>query len=96
MTVHRGKLHPKTGEKSVREVQITVGGVLTIPPKGELKGLPDALLQHPVLQRDIRGRNVSVRQYEPKAAASPTADASVAQTEGKAGMRKVTPKKDKE
>jgi len=63
LDVVRGKHNPKTGEVTVAPKQITVGGVLTLPPKGELKSLPDVLLQHPQLKRDIESRAVSVKQH---------------------------------
>jgi hypothetical protein len=70
MKVHRGRLNPKNGEKSLAEQQIAVGGVLTLPPKGELKQLPDALLNHPALQRDIKNRKVLLKQRPTTTAAS--------------------------
>jgi len=81
MTVHRGEFNPKTGEKSVQPKQIAVGGVLTIPPRGEVKQLPDALLDHPALKRDIKNRLVSLKQRKT------TAKASVAPAEPKASSK---------
>ena len=70
MQVHRGHTNPKNGEKSLREKQIAVGGVLTLPPRGELKQLPDELLNHPALQRDIKNRKVLMKQRPTAKAAS--------------------------
>ena len=63
MTVVRGKFNPKTGETNLVEKPVTLGGVLTLHPGAELKGLPDTLLDHPALQRDIAARLVIVKKY---------------------------------
>lgn len=68
--VHREHFNPKNGEKTRVEKTVALGGVLTLPPKGEIKQLPDALLDHPVLQRDIKARNVSIKQYKASTSAS--------------------------
>lgn len=78
LDVARGSHNPKTGEVVTAPKQITVGGVLTLHPKQTLKGLPDALLSHPSLKRDIDARLVSVKKY-----ANPTPKASVAPIEAK-------------
>lgn len=79
-TVFRTKHNPKNGEVSQREEQITLGGVLTLAPKAEMQNLPDALLEHPALQRDIRARLVSVRKLRTtaKATAAPVEKAAPA------------------
>lgn len=66
LTVHRGHHNPKNGAVTVAEKTITVGGVLTLPPKSEVRGLPDALLNHPALKRDIAARAVSMKPYKPQ------------------------------
>lgn len=90
LDVARGKHNPKTGEVVVAPKQITVGGVLSIPPRSTMKGLPDALLDHPALKRDIAARVVIVNKYP-----NPTAKASVAtveQTKAEASATKKTKK----
>lgn len=79
MQVMRGKHNPKTGEVQLVEKHVVVGGSLTLPPLGELKGLPDVLLSNPALKRDIAARLVIVKSY-----ANPTKTASVAKAEPKA------------
>lgn len=72
IVVHRGKHNPKNGEVSIIEKSETVGGVLTLPPRGELKGLPDALAEHPALKRDIANGVVKmVRRAPPPKTANP-------------------------
>ena len=78
LDVARGKHNPKTGEVVIAPKQITVGGVLTLAPRSESKGLPDALLNHPSLQRDIAARVVIVKRYP-----NPTRKASIAPVEAK-------------
>jgi hypothetical protein len=87
LDVARGKHNPKTGEVVVAPKQITVGGVLTLPPRSEAKGLPDALLSHPSLQRDIAARVVIVKQYP-----NPTRKASIASVEVKPDAAPATKK----
>ena len=70
LTVYRGHLNPKTGERTIRPLQITVGGVLTLQPKASLSNLPDVLLNHEVLQRDIKFRRVSMKQKKTTSASS--------------------------
>jgi len=76
INVHRGHLNPKNGVVTVQEKAQAIGGVLHLPPRGEVTRLPDALLNHPVLQRDIEARLVVVRKYP-----NPTTAASVAPVE---------------
>lgn len=88
-TVFRSEHNPKNGEVTRREKQVTLGGVLTLAPKAELQNLPDALLEHPALKRDIRARLVSVRKQRT------TAKASVAPVETSAPEAPSTPTKKK-
>lgn len=55
MKVYRSVHNPRTGEISRREVEIQVGGVLRIGPK-ESVTIPEHLLNHPGIQRDIKAR----------------------------------------
>ncbi len=64
--VHRGVQNPKNGEKSLQAKQISVGGTLTIPPRGSVQ-IPDVLLDHPALQRDIKARKVLSKVTKEKA-----------------------------
>lgn len=78
MEVHRGKHNPKTGEKTLISKPETFGGSLSLRSKEVRKGLPDVVLSHPVIARDIAARRLVVlRQYEPpkrsKASVAPAA-----------------------
>ena len=70
MQVVRGHLNPKTGEKTSRNVEITLGGTLTIPPGGTVTSLPEVLLQHKGLQRDIKARHVLKKDVKTSKVAS--------------------------
>ena len=59
-TVYRSEHNPRNGSVSQREKQILLGGSFSLQPREEVKGLPDALLNHPVLQRDIKSRAIRV------------------------------------
>lgn len=63
LDVARGKHNAKTGEVVIAPAQITVGGVLTLPPRATVRGLPESLLSHPSLKRDIDAREVVVVKH---------------------------------
>src|SRR5690606_8176019 len=57
--VHRGRHNPRTGEKGTVERPITVGGVLTLLPNAASAPLPDWVVEHPVIARDLKNRKLS-------------------------------------
>lgn len=67
-TVLRSTHNARNGNIVRREEVVTLGGALTLPARGEVTGLPDILLSHPALQRDIKARNVKVTHRREKTA----------------------------
>lgn len=71
--VHRTNHNPRTGKKARREQEIVLGGVLTLGPKQTLRNLPDVLLKHPRLKRDIASRAVKLVSHTTTTKASSAA-----------------------
>lgn len=72
ITAPRSSFNAKTGERVRKDEQLTIGGVLTIPPRATVTRLPEVLLDHPVLKREIAARRVIVKPSpERKRAAKP-------------------------
>lgn len=59
---HRGSHNPRNGEVRIAEKAVTIGGVLTLPPRSETV-VPELLTKHPSLQRDIAARLVVSKPY---------------------------------
>jgi hypothetical protein len=75
-TVYRSEHNPRNGNVTRRERSVLLGGSLSLPPRGEVKGLPDALLNHPTLQRDIKSRAVRVVHHKEPVKPKPKAKAA--------------------
>ena len=58
MKVWRSTHNPRTGEITRREVEIKVGGCLRIGPRESVK-VPESLLNHDGIKRDIKARVLS-------------------------------------